>query len=322
MSKTSPIVSIVIPVYNGADTIGEVVRRLDALDIDDGMEIVLVNDASRDNSADVCRSLVFHTKATVIYVEHRRNFGEHNAVMTGLRHTRGDYVITMDDDLQNDPDDIPALLAEIRAKGYDVVYTYFERKQHAAWRNWGSRFSNWTADMLLEKPKGLYLSTFRCIDGEVAREITAYGGSRPYVDGLLLQVTQNVGAIPVRHLPRTANRSNYTLGKLVSLWWAIAFNFSTLPMRFFALLGLGMTLGSLLGILYVLFDYFVNGGETAGWASLMIVVLFVAGVQFVFLSLIGEYAAQIYLRSVGKPQSSIRDTFSREILARRMMPDD
>lgn len=306
MTQVAPTLSVVIPVYNGQDTIRDLVAALSALEIEGGLEIVLVNDGSKDNSADVCLSLVESAPVPVVYVEHRRNFGEHNAVMTGFRHVSGDYVVTMDDDLQNSPSDIPSMLAAIKEQSLDVVYTYFSAKQHATWRNWGSRFSNWTAEFFIEKPKGLYLSTFRCIDRAVVDEIVVFNSPRPYVDGLLLQVTQNVGAVPAEHHARAANKSNYTLTKLISLWWAIVFNFSTLPMRFFAVLGSIMSGISLLGILYVLVDYFAFGVSADGWASLMIVVLFVAGVQFVFLSLIGEYAAQIYIQDIGKPQSSVR----------------
>ena len=131
-----------------------------------------------------------------------RNFGEHNAVMAGLREARGAHVITMDDDLQNPPGEVLRLLEEAQRSGRDVVYTYYAQKQHAGWRNLGSRFTNRVADWLLDKPKGLYLSSFRCMSAFVAREIARYEGPFPYVDGLILQVTQKIDRMLVRHLPR------------------------------------------------------------------------------------------------------------------------
>src|SRR5204862_7367317 len=169
-----------------------------------------------------------------------RNFGEHNPAMAGLARARGSYVVTMDDDLQNPPGEVKRLLDSARDGGYDAVYTYYEETQHAAWRNWGSRFTNWCADRLIDKPRGLYLSSFRCISAFVReRIVTSYEGPYPYVDGLVFQVTQNVGRLRVEHLPRIEGRSNYTLRRLVRLWLSMFLHFSVMPLRRATLFGLG-----------------------------------------------------------------------------------
>ena len=155
--------SIVVPVYRGAATIGTLVAALSRLEPEGGLEIVLVNDGSPDNSDEVCRALLDTATVPLTYIEHARNFGEHNAVMTGLRHARGAYVINMDDDLQNPPEEIVRLFDHARNGKWDVVYTRYGVKQHAGWRNLGSKFANKVADVLLDKPKGLYLSSFRCM---------------------------------------------------------------------------------------------------------------------------------------------------------------
>src|ERR1700722_15781477 len=160
---TTLALSIVIPVYNGADSIGELVGALDALDIPGGHEIVLVNDGSPDNSLAVCRGLVEGTHTPISLVDLARNYGEHNAVMAGLREARGAHIITMDDDLQNPPEEIERLLAVAQESGRDVIYTYYDEKRHAVWRTRGSRFTNWIAGFVLDKPKGFYLSSFRCM---------------------------------------------------------------------------------------------------------------------------------------------------------------
>src|SRR5215211_2995910 len=155
----APALSVVVPVYNGAGTVGELVAALRGLEIEGGLEIVLVVDCSPDNSLDVCKQLALGGGAPVIVISLSRNFGEHNAVMAGLARARGAYAITMDDDLQNPPAEVKRLFEYARDGDYDTVYTYYGEKKHAAWRNIGSRFTNWCADHLIDKPKGLYLSS-------------------------------------------------------------------------------------------------------------------------------------------------------------------
>jgi len=305
----APGLSIVVPVYRGAATIGTLVEALAGLggQVAGGLEVVLVNDGSPDNSGEVCRELVRSVTAIpVTLVEHARNFGEHNAVMSGLRHARGAYVITMDDDLQNPPEEVVKLYDHCRLGGWDVVYTYYAEKQHAWWRNLGSRFANKAADWLLDKPKGLYLCSFRCMSALVVRNVTRYEGPYPYVDGLVMQVTQRIDAIEVRHLPRAEGRSNYTFRRLVRLWLNLATNFSLLPLRLAILLGLAMSTIGLLGALYVISEA-LFGKPPEGWASTMVVTLIVAGVQFVMLGVLGEYVGRIFLTANRKPQGVVRE---------------
>ncbi|MGH6968068.1 MAG: glycosyltransferase family 2 protein, partial [Stellaceae bacterium] len=199
---TAPALSIVIPVYNGARSIGALVGALQALAVPGGHEIVLVNDCSPDDSLEICRGLLARAQVPITLVELARNFGEHNAVMAGLREARGAHVVTMDDDLQNPPTAVLRLLEHAQRSGADVVYARPIDKRHSGWRNLGSRFTNRIADFVLDKPKGLYLSSFRCISAFAVSQAIAYEGPFPYVDGLLLQVTQRVDSLAVEHLPR------------------------------------------------------------------------------------------------------------------------
>jgi undecaprenyl-phosphate 4-deoxy-4-formamido-L-arabinose transferase len=301
----APALSIVIPVYNGADSIGELVGALEALEIAGGHEIVLVNDGSPDNSLAVCRALVERARVPITLVDLARNYGEHNAVMAGLRHAAGRHVITMDDDLQNPPEEVARLLAFAQESGKDVVYTYYDEKQHAWWRNLGSRFTNWVAGFVLDKPGDLYLSSFRCMSAFVVREITRYDGPFPYVDGLLLQVTQSIGRLLVRHLPRAVGRSNYTLRRLMRLWISMFVNFSVMPLRLSTLGGFALSLlgaaGAIVAAVEALFFE-----PPAGWASLMAGLLLLSGVQLVILGIVGEYLGRLYLTANRKPQSVIR----------------
>lgn len=300
-----PALSVVIPVYNGARTIGELVEALSSLEVEGGLEIVLVNDGSPDDSDRVCRALLETARVPITYVEHARNYGEHNAVMTGLRYARGAFVITMDDDLQNPPEEVVRLFCACRDGGHDVVYTVYAEKKHARWRNLGSRFANWVADVLLDKPRGVYLSSFRCMNRLVVDGVTRYEGPFPYVDGLIMQVTQRIGTLEVRHLPRAVGRSNYTLRRLVRLWLNLAFNFSLLPLRLAVLVGLGMAAIGALAALYVVVEALL-GEPPAGWASTITVILLLSGVQLVMLGIIGEYLGRTFLTANRKPQGLVR----------------
>lgn len=301
----TPGLSIVVPVYNGAATVGRLVEALSALSVEGGLEIVLVYDGSPDNSLAVCRALAETATVPLTVVEHSRNYGEHNAVMTGFRHARGAYIITMDDDLQNPPEEVVRLYDACRLGGHEVVYTFYEAKQHESWRNLGSRFNGWVADKLLDKPKGLYLCSFRCLSGFVAKAVTAYEGPFVYVDGLILQVTQKIGTLQVQHLARAEGQSNYTLRRLVNLWLAMALNFSVLPLRFATLAGAVSGGLGLLGLMAVLVEG-LFGHPPEGWASIAAIVLTLGGVQLLMLGIVGEYLGRLFLTVNKRPQGVVK----------------
>lgn len=306
-AEPTPVgLSIVVPVYRGATTVGKLVEALSALRPEGGIEVILVNDGSPDNSGEVCQALVQTATIPITYIEHARNYGEHNAVMTGLRHVRGAYVITMDDDLQNPPEEVVKLYDHARLGGWDVVYTRYAVKQHEGWRNLGSYFANRVADMLLDKPKGLYLSSFRCMSALVVRAVTRYSGPYPYVDGLVMQVTQRIDSIEVRHLPRQEGRSNYNLRRLVRLWLNLATSFSLAPLRLAIIAGAVMAMAGAVGAVLTIIEAFMSADTPSGWASLMVVVLLVGGVQSMILGILGEYVGRTFLSANGKPQGTVR----------------
>jgi glycosyltransferase involved in cell wall biosynthesis len=321
MTRPSLALSIVVPVYNGAASIVELVTALSDLAVPGGHEIILVNDCSPDDSLAVCRKLVADAPLPMTLVNLARNFGEHNAVMAGLRHAQGAHVITMDDDLQNPPAEVLRLLEYAQQSGKEVVYTTYATKEHASWRNLGSHFTNRVADWLLDKPRGLYLSSFRCMSAFVVAEITRYEGPFPYVDGLIMQVTQSLGALEVQHLPRAHGRSNYTLRRLVRLWLNMFVNFSVMPLRLATVAGFAISVCGLAGTLWVVLEALL--AETPpGWASLAVAVLLLSGVQLMMLGLIGEYLGRLYLTANRKPQSVVKEvTLSAAGEARRQSED-
>src|SRR5215210_6034300 len=178
--------SFVIPLYHSAETIATVVHEIEELAIDGGHEIILVHDGSGEATSRVCRGLVATARVPVTFIEHARNFGEHNAVLTGWRHARGAYIVNLDDDGQNPPEEAVRLWRHATTHGLDVVFGQYEVKRHSAWRNAGSRLTNRMTDWALDKPHGFYLSSFRCVSTFVAQQVVGYAGPFPYIDGLLL----------------------------------------------------------------------------------------------------------------------------------------
>ena len=306
MNAAQPALSFVIPLYNSAETIGPLVREIESLTIEGGHEIVLVNDGSCDGTAELCRTLLRGARIPLTFVNHARNFGEHNAVLTGYRHARGAYVVNLDDDGQNPPAEAVKLWRHAKQQGWDVVYGHYGQKRHSAFRNLGSWFTNRITDWVLDKPKGFYLSSFRCVSAFAAKAVAVHAGPYPYIDGLLLQITQNIAALEVQHAGRRAGQSGYTLRRLLRLWLSTFVNFSVMPLRLATLLGLIMGGVGLVGLLVVFYLWWQGRGPSYGWCSLMGALLIFSGTQLVMLGLIGEYLGRMFLTVNGRPQSVVR----------------
>ena len=301
-----PTLSFVIPLYHSAATIGPLVKEIEALAIPGGHEIVLVNDGSGDATAAVCRKLMREARVPIIFVSHSRNYGEHNAVLTGYRHATGEYFVNLDDDGQNPPAEAVRLWQHAVAEKLDAVYGHYATKEHSAFRNFGSWLTNRVTDRVLDKPKGFYLSSFRCVSAFVAKEVAAHEGPFPYIDGLLLQVTQNIGSLAVGHAERQAGQSGYTLRRLLRLWVSTFINFSVMPLRLATLLGLVMAVAGLAGLGMIFYLRLTNKGPDYGWGSLMGALLVFSGTQLVMLGLIGEYIGRMFLAVNRRPQSVVR----------------
>jgi glycosyltransferase involved in cell wall biosynthesis len=299
--------SFVIPMYNASQTIEAVVRDIERLEVPGGHEIVLVDDCGGDNTVEICRRLVQSSRVPITVVVHARNFGEHNAVLSGWRQARGRHVVNLDDDGQNPPKEALRLWQHAVASGKDVVYGDYEIKQHSTFRNLGSWLTNRMTDWALDKPHGFYLSSFRCVSAFIAREVVAYAGPYPYIDGLLLQVTQSIDSIKVSHEARHVGRSGYTLRRLIRLWLSAWVNFSLLPLRLATIAGFATAVVGLIAFLVVLWLWSVGRGPAYGFGWIMSAMLIFSGLQLVMLGLIGEYLGRMFLTVNQRPQSVVRE---------------
>jgi undecaprenyl-phosphate 4-deoxy-4-formamido-L-arabinose transferase len=299
--------SFVIPVYNGGRTIGRVVDRIHELYGDLSYEIVLVNDGSQDDSERVCADLVRRRPGKVTLLHLARNFGEHSAVLAGLNHVRGRFTAILDDDGQNPPEEVRRLYDAIRTGGQDVVYGRYRVKRHSTLRNLGSRFNDRVANIMLNKPPDLYLSSFKILNRFIVDEITRYKGAFPYIDGLILRTTRNLGQVDVEHRTSEGAASTYTMRKLVRLWLNMFLNFSITPLRVSALLGTFASVVSLFLLVAIVIDrLYVNPDVTLGIPTVLVVVVLFAGIQLVILGTMGEYLGRLFLDHSKAPQFVVR----------------
>ncbi|UCD55894.1 MAG: glycosyltransferase family 2 protein [Candidatus Omnitrophota bacterium] len=299
--------TIVIPVYNGAMTISglvdELIKDLEMYHL----EIILVNDGSIDDSHRVCASIFNRHKNIVKYIGLAKNFGEHNAVMAGLSRAMGDYTVVIDDDFQNPPSEIRKLIDEAVSGGFDVVYSFYEKKHHSPFRNLGSAFNNLVASLLLDKPRELYLSSFKCMNRFIVQELIKYKGPFPYIDGLILRSTRKIGKVMVKHADRKEGKSGYTLKKLVKLWLNMFVNFSVLPLRISTFLGFLFLILGMVSSIYIIFERILNPDLPVGFASILVAILVFGGTQLLMLGMIGEYLGKLFLSNNQTPQYVIRE---------------
>ncbi len=294
--------SVVIPVYRSAPTLATLFQRL--LDVLDGTgldyEVVFVEDGSPDDSWRTLETLRKQRPERVKAVQLMRNYGQHNALMCGFRHTRGDTIVTMDDDLQNPPEEIPKLLNAMIGSDYDLVYGTYGSKKHRAWRNLSSGLVN--AFYRLVFRSAATVTSFRIIRRPLLESIFGYNLNFTFIDGLLAWNTQRIGQVEVQHQPRTDGRSGYSLGKLTVLALNLFTNFSLLPLQLVSLAGLVTALVGLIGALVYLVLYLVSAISVPGYASTIIVILVMGGVQLLSLGIIGEYLGRLHLNVNRKPQ--------------------
>ena len=308
------MISIIIPVFNSENTIEILVNNIvQTLGENYKFEIILINDSSKDNTEEKCKKLVEKYMSIVLY-SLAKNFGEHNAVMAGLNKCSGDYAIIMDDDLQHSADSLLELIkfGMKEKNNFDVVYTYFDKMKYNFFRNFGRKFNDLIANLLLDKPKFLYLSSFKLINRFLITEIIKYRSPFTYIDGIILGITNKIGRVKVVHDQRSHGKSGYTIRKLLQVWSSMFTGFSVVPLRLSLILG---SMLSILGFIFALLTFIeriIDNTVPSGYATTIIVVTIFSGAILIAVGVLGEYVGRIFVSLNKKPQFIIRDSWSNK----------
>jgi glycosyltransferase involved in cell wall biosynthesis len=310
--------SVVVPVYRSAEILPELIERLQAAlsRITSAYELVLVNDSSPDQSWDVICQLAAG-RPWIHAINLMRNYGQHNALLCGIRATQYDVIVTVDDDLQHPPEEIPKLLA-VLAEGFDVVYGTPQNQEHCMLRDLASIVTKMALQNVMGATIARQVSAFRAFRAEVAGAFSHYEGSFVSIDVLLTWGTNRFAATPVVHQPRKLGTSGYSFRKLITHAMNMMTGFTTLPLQIASLVGFAFTFFGILVLGYVLVRYFTHGDPVPGFPFLASIVALFSGAQLFALGIIGEYLARMHFRSLQKPPYVVRlDDSKRTVESRR-----
>jgi undecaprenyl-phosphate 4-deoxy-4-formamido-L-arabinose transferase len=294
-------------VFNGSATLSDLVRRTEATisPLSEELEIVLVNDGSQDASWDTICGLAA-SDSRVRGINLMRNYGQHNALLCGIREARGEIVVTLDDDLQHPPEEIPKLLGLI-GEGSDVAYGTPHREPHGLWRGLASQITKLALKSALGAGTARKVSAFRAFRRKLVDAFANYRGSFVSVDVLLTWGTTRVQSVEVRHDPRQDGESNYTFGRLVKHAMNMMTGFSTLPLQFASLVGFAFTLFGVAVLAYVLLRYFLEGSSVQGFPFLASIIAIFSGAQLFAIGIIGEYLARMHFRLMDRSAYAVRE---------------
>jgi len=298
------LVSIVVPVYRSPALDALTSRIEDAFrDRPEQHEIIFIDDGSADDETWRTLERISRDNPRVRAVQLSRNFGQHAATLCGLQDARGDVVITMDDDLQHDPADIPLFLA---AADHDIVIAQFERKEHGLWRRLASRVKGRFDEIVIGKPKHLQLSSFRLLNRTIVDGVLSIRTPNPFLPAMMFNVSSDVIGVTVRHEPRAGKRSGYTLRRLLRLFSNLIINNSTILLRLAATAGICFAMLSFALTGFVVYRKLVHKVTVQGWTSLFAAILLVGGFVLVCLGIVGEYLIRIIQSSEARPTYFIR----------------
>ena len=300
-------ISVVVPVYNGSKTLETLVQRVgDVLKkVAESYELILVNDGSPDNSWDVI-SRLSKTHTWVRGIDLIRNFGQHNATLCGIRSANYEVTVTLDDDLQNPPEELPKLLAKLN-EGYDVVYGVSHKRQRDWWRSAFSAFVKYAISIAMGLPKVRDISAYKVFRSHLCHAFETSNSPDVLVDVLLTWGTNRFASVEVEEAPRAAGESNYNFWRLVRVSLLVLTSYTTVPLRAASLIGFVFTLLGIVGLAYVIYVYFALG-SVPGFSFLASAVIIFSGTQMFALGIIGEYLARVFERTAGRPAYVISKT--------------
>ena len=307
-----PTISVVVPVYNSEHSLTPLVERLKGVLASHAtrLEIIMVNDASRDGSWGVVEKLASE-HAEVRGISLLRNYGQHNALLCGIRAATGEIIVTIDDDLQHPPEEILLLLDRLAA-GADVVYGTPQRESHGLWRDLASQITKIVLQEAMGAEVARDVSAFRVFRAQLRDAFSTYSNPSVSVDVLLTWATTRFAAVRVRHEPRTIGVSNYTFRKLLRHALNMMTGFSTRPLQLASLIGFGFTLFGMGVLVYVIGRYLIQGGSVPGFPFLASVIAIFSGAQLFALGIIGEYLARMHLRMMDRPTYAVREQTPRK----------
>ena len=298
-------ISIVIPVCNSEEIVDKLIIEIQKILNSINHEIILVNDFSIDKSwlkiREICKN---NTNVKGINLD--KNYGQHNALLCGIRQAKYDLIVTLDDDLQNPPEEIPKLLEKLD-QGYDVVYGYPKNEQHGLFRNIASMFTKMALKTTMGISIARHVSAFRVFRTELRDSFSDYKGSFISIDVLLSWGTNSFSAIPVNHEQRAEGKSNYTVRKLINHALNMITGFSVLPLQIASIMGFVLALFGLLVLIYVVFRFLLQGSPVPGFPFIASIIAIFSGAQLLAIGIIGEYLARMHFRTMDKPQYFIRE---------------
>jgi glycosyltransferase involved in cell wall biosynthesis len=306
--RTGLGISVVVPVYNSQDMLVELVERLESVlsDLAHRSEVILVNDGSSDDSWQAVTRLA-ERYSWVRGLDLMRNYGQHNALLAGIRQAQYEVIVTMDDDLQSPPEEVPKIVAKL-GEGFDVVYGTPQTEQHGLLRNLASQVTKLALQSAMGAETARNVSAFRAFRSQIRDAFADYKSPFVSIDVLLTWGTTRFVAIPVRHAPRLVGVSHYTVRKLLTHALNMMTGFSVVPLQLASLIGFGFTLFGLGVLVFVIGRYLIQGGSVPGFPFLASVIAIFSGAQLFALGIIGEYLARMHFRSMGRPDSVVRQT--------------
>lgn len=303
----SPLYSIVIPVYRSEKILEKTISRILVVCENEGIkvELVMVNDGSPDDSWEILERAA-KADGRIKAINLLRNYGQHTAVYCGIKESTGDFIITMDDDLQNPPEELTHLIRKID-EGYDLVFAEFHQKMHAGFRKMGSRIIAYFNNKIFGKPKYINLTNFRIFNRDTATRLLAYKTNYPYIPGLLLMSASKMANVKTEHHKREIGSSNYTLIRILRLVARLLFNYSSYPLKIVSGAGIVISLLSFLaGVFYIAKSIFL-GTEVEGWTTIVALLSFLCGFILIMLGIMGEYLARIMNQLASSEPYQIRE---------------